>query len=811
MNGLIGWLFGLSEREVPDGAITRLDFPGMPRGTAAWIAAAIVLVTLVLIAALYRREAELGRWKRVLLASFRMLALLIIVILLLNPQLFTTIQLERRGQTFVLFDTSASMGEKDQFDDDLRDDLEDATNLSLYRPETRLRLTTAAAEFQGFTRKLEEKNRVRLFGFDTELRPVSDLDALLVPSPTRDGTHVGSVLREVLEEGGHDPVAGVVLFGDGRSTGGEQWPLVVGEFASRGIPVYTVAVGKDRLMKNIAVRKLVAPQTAAVGFPIRIDGRVEAKGVETKKTLVATLRRRSASGGRSETIERKELGLKDGQLLESLTFYDTLKEHGTYHYILDVETHADETNPRDNKRLIKVVAAEETARVLLLAGGPTLEYRWLSKFLLRDEGVQVSCWNSSADADFPQDGDVPLEAAPSGERDLKPYDVVILLDPLPEDLGSRFLEALRTLVVKHGTGLVYVAGENNQRPGAHEALKALLPVEFDAQGGWIRSATYERPWRPELTPSGAAHPVCRLADEVEENIAIWERLPPFYFAAPVPKDRLRPAAVALLTHQDGIVAAAQIAGAGYSVYIGTDDLYLWRSASAPYDLHERFWGALVRYRASGKKRAGNKDGSLYVDRDRYDLGDEITIEASLMDGEKKPILKPGLKISIAHTPRAVAMHDPGADETALATVASPARGEIRGAAARDTAPESVSLSPVDGRPGWYRGTLTTSVAGYYSLESEAGAEAAFEVLRLTAELEDPSLDPYTLRELAEQTGGKFVGLGELDEVARRLPDRTIKETVGRSASTLWDSPLFLFLLSGLLIVEWVLRKLWRLH
>ena len=49
------------------------------------------------------------------------------------------------------------------------------------------------------------------------------------------------------------------------------------------------------------------------------------------------------------------------------------------------------------------------------------------------------------------------------------------------------------------------------------------------------------------------------------------------------------------------------------------------------------------------------------------------------------------------------------------------------------------------------------------------------------------------------------------EVARRIPDRTVKETVGRSASTLWDSPLFLFLLCGLLIVEWILRKMWRLH
>ena len=812
MSGWLGWLFGLRDREVPDGAVTRFDFPGMPHGTSAWIAAGVVLVTLVLIGALYRREIELGRAKRVLLASLRMLALAIVVIMLLNPQLFTTIQLERRGQTFLLFDTSASMEEKDQLDDELRDVLEDATNLDLYHSKSRIELTTAAVAYQGFVDELEEKNRVRLFGFDTELRAAASLDSLRDPSPTRDGTHVGSALRDLLEEAGYDPIAGVVLFGDGRSTGGEKWSRIVGEYGTRGIPVYTVAVGKDRLMKNIAVRKLVAPQTAAIGFPIRIDGRVEAKGVEKKRTLIATLKRKSAKGGRSTTIERKELKLKGGQLMESLTFYDTLKEHGTYHYTLEIERHRDETNARDNHRVIRVVAAEETSRVLLFAGSPTYEYKWLRKFLERDRGIQVSCWNASADEDFTQDGDVVLDRMPHLERHLKPYDAVILLDPLPETLGRVFLESLKKLVVNHGTGLVYVAGENNKTPGSHEALAALLPVKFDARGGWRPSAFHEDLWRPELTAGGAAHPICRLADDPARNIAVWEQLPPFYFAAPIPVEDLRPAAVALLTHPEGVVAATQIAGTGYSVYIGTDDLHRWRESSAPYNLHERFWGAVVRYLASGKKRAGNKDGSLYVDRDRYDLGEAITIEASLMDHEKKPILRSSLKVSVEHTPRAVAARDRRAvgDVRPAATSSLP-RIEPRGAAARQTAPEAATLVPVEGRPGWYRGTLMTSVAGYYSLESEAGAEVSFEVLRMTAELEDPSPDVYTLQELAEQTGGRFVGLGELEEVARRLPDRTIKETVGRSASTLWDSPIFLFVLCGLLIVEWVLRKLWRLH
>ncbi len=804
MSGWLQWLFGLDSTEVPDGATTRLDFPGIPFGNAAWTAGTIALAAIALIVVLYRAERDLPVRRRVLLGAIRIAALAVVLLMLLNPQLFTEIRLERRGQTFVLFDASRSMGEKDALDGDTRYEIEEVTGVSLFRPKSRIELVGAAVENTGLIEELEQSNRVRPFAFDRELRAAPDLNALEKPSATADGTHIGDALLGVLGETGHDPVAGVVVVSDGRPTGGAPWEQATADLVARGIPVHTVAIGKRRVPKNIAVKKLVAPETAAEGFPIRIDARVEANGLGKQRRIKVVLKRIAAGERRSSTVETRLLSLVDGATDEALTFYDNLERKGAYYYTVETTRHRDETSVRDNHRTVRVVVTDESSRVLLVAGSPTNEYRFLRNFLLRDEGLQTSIWLDSASPNVEQDGDIVVERLPQTVNELRGYDVVILLDPPSSVLTPAFAKALRKLVVERGTGLAYVAGENNTAPGELAEFAALLPVDFrSSRGGWHRQTYYERAWRPTMTPQGAAHPLCQLVDDVEENTELWQRLPGFYYFAGATK--LRPAAISLLDGPEGTIAlAVQRAGTGYSIFIGTDDLWRWQAGRRD-DLHERFWAGVARFLALGRKLAGNQDGTLHVDRDRYDLGDDVIVEASLLDHQRKPVVKSSLALEIEFEPLVVGTPPGGALEATTA-----ASAETRSARERPP-PDRIELAPVDGRAGWYRGVLAASAAGEYSLRTEAGAEAAIRVVRMTAEMEDPSPDLYTLREIAERTGGRFLGLQDIDELSRVIPERTVTEVVGKAASTLWDSPLVLGLFCVLLIVEWVLRKYWRLH
>lgn len=822
MTDWLRFLFGLEENEIPAGAASRFELSGLHRGLAGWLLAFIVTAAVILIIVLYRSERDLSRPKRAVLGALRLAALAVVVWILLDPRILTEIHLKRDARTFLLFDTSASMAEADLHDDDSRAEMERVTGLDLSKPRMRKDLALAAMEKAKLLERLAEKNRVRVLAFDAALRaveshapagedPESRNPGALNPAalePRGSETRLGDSLRALLKQTGPDPVAAIILVSDGRQNAGEGLEKAVAELSPRGIPVHTVSVGVSQDAVSLAVTDLSGPEVAEPGFPIRIQARVDVSGVEGPVTV--TLTRQPFKGGRAEKVDERTIEGTRVHQATSLVFVDTIEEKGKYRYVLTVPERAGETETSDNRREIVVTAAEEKCRVLLIAGTPTSEYRFVRNFLIRDSGLQVSCWLSSADAGYPQDGNITIREVPRTRDKLRPYDVVLLLDPDPRVLASGFGDALKVFVAEDGGGLAYVAGESFSREvltsGAHAAFRSVLPVDAGAARSDGSRQRFTRPWRPTLTRQGADHPLCRLSDEPRENLSLWSHLPPFYyFYSPVRE--LKPAATALFERDGVVLAATQKAGAGYTVFIGTDELHRWRSWKE--GIHERFWGAIVRYLALGKKLSGAGEISLYKDRDRYTVGEEVVFEASLYDTERKPILKERVEVSIldARGPEGGNSGPPGEG---------------------DSYSTRLNLLPVTGREGWYSGRYRVERPGRFSAEitsaglparatdsSSSSASAAgkttFSAVVQSTESEDPSPDPEALEDLARSTGGSWMSLGGLGMLADRIPDRSVTEVIGRSASTVWDSTAFLLLFSGLLIVEWVLRKIWRLN
>ena len=80
-----------------------------------------------------------------------------------------------------------------------------------------------------------------------------------------------------------------------------------------------------------------------------------------------------------------------------------------------------------------------------------------------------------------------------------------------------------------------------------------------------------------------------------------------------------------------------------------------------------------------------------------------------------------------------------------------------------------------------------------------------------AEWDEPAPNHELLTELAERTRGKFVDLAGAFEIPELIPDRSVRETVGRASSTIWDTATMMVVLCAIIVIEWVLRKLWRLN
>ncbi len=798
------FLFGLDPGEVPAGSDARFELTGMWRGAAGWLAFFLIAGAAALIVALYRRERELGGLQRACLAGLRLLALAVVIWMLLDPRILTEVQLKRDAHTFVCLDTSGSMSTADTFEGAEQRAIERATGLHAGGGrETRLGLALAALEHEKVIERLAEKNRVRSFGFDKALRSVDKFDAASVPAAAGEETRLGDALRSVLKQAGPDPIAGIVVLSDGRSNAGDTLDKAAAEVALRGVPVYAVGAGRTKEPRNYAVTQLSGPDVAVPGFPIRLEARVEVSGLRGPVTV--TLSRQPVKGGTKEKVEDRKVEGKSLKYATSLVFVNTIPRNGTYRYTLSIPRHPEETDPSDNQRAAQVTVADEKCRVLLVSGGPTLEYRRLRDFLVRDDGLQVSCWLSSADSGYPQDGDVVIRELPQGADKLRPYDAVLLLDPDARTLGEAFVEGLKDFVLEQGGGLAYVAGEYFfQDLAASErfaTLRAILPVEAGSAPARPGSHAYTRAWRPALTRQGAEHPLCRLEDDPVENAKKWAELPGLYYNASI--QRLKPAASSLLEKEGGdIIAAVHRAGAGYTVFLGTDDLHRWRSEKE--SIHDRFWGAVVRYLALGKKVSGTGEVTLHAARDRYAAGEDVEFEASLTDVERKPVIKERLEVSVELT------EAQAPENRANAPVGTPVSAQANAGRTR------MNLLPVSGRPGWYAGRFRPESPGRYiaqitgQIDPEAG-KASFAVVSPTTEYEDPSPDPAALEELARRTGGAFFSLAEIGQVPERIEDRSVTEVIGRTASTLWDSSAILLLFCALLIAEWTLRKLWRLN
>jgi len=118
----------------------------------------------------------------------------------------------------------------------------------------------------------------------------------------------------------------------------------------------------------------------------------------------------------------------------------------------------------------------------------------------------------------------------------------------------------------------------------------------------------------------------------------------------------------------------------------------------------------------------------------------------------------------------------------------------------------------------YTGTWLPEEPGVWDAEptdaalADAALSREVEVTLVDDELRRPETDHELLADLSAQTGGRLFDVSnvrDLFEDPMNLPKRRVVLLNERSES-LWDTPLALILVIGLLTAEWVVRRVIRL-
>lgn len=800
----------------------QLEFARWSAGNSLIVGAVLTLVGAYAVVWLYRHEGR-GRMTprlRWLLTGLRLLALVAIGVVALEPVLVRYEERRQDATTIVLVDSSASMGLSDHYRNEtdqqrVRDAIGELPGEGLRRVDIAERLLTG--DQSAVLRGLAKDNRVALYSFDRALTNVAAIERRdpdsdkPAPMPALDisamgsATDVGQGIRNALANAEGGPIAGVVLFTDGRFNRGERSTQLARALKSRNTPLYAVGVGDPAEAVNLRVAELSAPKSAFKNDPFRVSAKIEAAGL-TGESIVAELWERRG-GGEAKRVDQQRVEIAGEGVLPPIVFERKVEAPGDIGYSLRLAPATYEAVLTDNERDLVpgVRILDDKMKVLLVSGGPSYDYRFLSRLLERDKTVELSTWLQSADINAVRDGNVVLEALPVGTEAINKYDAVILMDVDPRPLDPTWSSVLSTYVAEYGGGLLYAAGNKFTGPFFRspktQSIVSVLPIVPDPEAEIIINELghYQtRSWPIVVSDEAAGDPILRQTDRVEDTRDAWALLGGVYWHYPVRREK--PVAKALMRHSNPrmvnsygphVLFATQYVGAGRSAYLAINTTWRWRQGDEkPFD---RFWIQTLRYLVEGRLLGGRARGQILLSQDTYEVGDTVVVTARALTESFEPLLLPQLNMSVQSSA--------GRDESTAAT--------------------DVALSPIPGRDGHYEGRFQVRDQGALTMKIQLPAmqegstrspeiEKSIFVTEANLEMRETSLDEAGLREFAEAAGGRYLSVAEVSELPNLIEDRSRTARHRGRVRPAWDRSYVFMGLVLILSAEWILRKVAKL-
>ena len=591
-----------------------------------------------------------------------------------------------------------------------------------------------------------------------------------------------SRLRAALEELAQDDELGaVVVVGDGAGPVGEGMPEL------DGLKVHAVAVGGDRAMRDDAIAELHADPVAFLRGEARI--RVVVRSLGEGGTIPVSLVHEG--GIVKEALVEVEEG---GEAEVTLSFTPRRLGRAVYHVRIPVA--ADDAVPENNERSFLMRVTRDRLRVLLVAGHPSWDVRFLRSFLEADPSIDLISFfilRTTSDLTMADPDELALIPFPTDElfrEHLGSFDVLLFQD---FDFGpyqmATYLPRIRDYVMRGGS-FAMIGGDRSFGAGGYAGtpIAEVLPVGLREASSPPSELFAMGSFQPVLTPDLIHHPLVALSPDPATSASLWGRLAPLEGANRVrdvsddaqvllehPRVRVGDRALPILTVAER--------GEGRVMALGVDSTWRWGMTSAGADGdasgHERFWDRTLRWLA---RDPALDPARITTDHERYGPGGRVAIGGWLRGDTYRPAEGP-LRVEV--------VTDEGQVVGTAPVVVSPT-GAI----------EAVLRAPLD--PGAHR------VVARREGQTEPLASEPFIVEAGGDELAEPRPDPERLEHLAEASGGRFASS------AGDVPDANAFDTTRRrSAGTLETRPFSsweaLLLALGLLALELFTRRRWGLR
>ncbi len=733
--------------------------------TASFVAAGIAALIMGAAILTYRSVSVNGRPRdRVVLTALRMAALALVVFCLFRPTLVVKAAIPQQNVVAVLMDDSRSMQIGD-WDNN--------------QPRAEFLRQQLAANTSPLLKALSERFLVRTFRFSSTSGRVNSVKDL---SFAGSQTKIGTALDGVREELAGLPVAGIVLVTDGADTSEASLTNTLLNLKAEKLPVFTVGVGSAKLPRDIQVDRVSTPRSVLKGASLLVDAVITQTGYSGQTVTLDV-----EDDGRIVGSQKVQFPA-DGSPA-AVRVRATASEPGPRVFSFRVAPQQGEVVTQNNQRDSLVEVRDTRERILYFEGEPRSEMKFINRAVADDKNLQVVTLQRTADNKYlrlgvdPANVDELLGGFPKTRDELFKFKGLILGSIEAAAFSADQLQMIADFVDRRGGGLLMLGGARSFGEGGYGGTPVAdaLPLVIDPRTRAAEPTTFAR-LKVLPTRAGQAHAVTQIAGTEEASAARWPELPQVTtINAPL---SIKPAATVLLNGTDERnrtipMLVWQPYGRGKGIAFLPQDSWEWQMhASIPLEdmTHENLWRQMLRWLVADTPAPVEASTTT----ERVEPGEAVTIEASVVDPT-------WVELNDAHV---------------IARVTRPGGSTL-----------DVPLQWTGEHDGQYRGTFVSTVAGAYEIAIDAdragkpiGSNTAY--VRAGAgdgEYFDPTMHETPLRRIADETGGRFYTTANVAGLAEDV------SYAGRGVTSveereLWNMPIILVMLVGLVCAEWGYRR-----
>ncbi|GBD93338.1 hypothetical protein BMS3Abin05_00921 [bacterium BMS3Abin05] len=723
--------------------IAGLSFSLSIQGSSILLAG-LVIFSIALAVWLYLYTyPPISKGLRIFLGILRTLALLLIVLLIFHP-IFHVVRLYlQRPDIAVLVDTSRSMTIKDG---------------------RRIRANVEKEVLRQKTFKnLSKRYNLHYYYFSNRAKPfkVSNLDSL---NFKWDGTDISQSLLDVRKALLNQYFSGVILISDGIYNVGEN-PLFLAK--NYNVPIYCIGIGDSTEKKDVLIARVLTNRIVYAKNKIPVDVVVTQYGFKGSKVMVVLKRN-------GKVIDSQPVTLGPSKQEETVRLYFTPLKEGFQKYEVVIPPLKSEFTTLNNRRSFYVKVLKSKLKVLILAGGPSTDVKFIRRILDDDENIDVRVVAQKRYGGFYV---IPASARWETER----FDAFVMIGFPRWGIRPGLKRFLQAKLLRPKKSLLFIDGDNLRLTDL-QFLQPVLPFKIDLTPARLSQVYLE------LTSAGEQEDILRVTNNMESNINLWQDLPPVdtYLRnfSPLPgtkvlaeinpgRSKLPPNArfkkpLILLRNLDGQKSIALL-----FENVWRWDLMMW-GVGKNDEVLNKFLSRSIRWLST---RVENKPVQLRTDKQIYRSGEEVVFLGQVYDKAFKPVDGADFRVTVRSK--------------------------------KDT----VNLLLENAGNGNYQGKFRIQIPGAYTYRGTARlnrlllgeAKGKFSAGEFQIEFLQTRMNQKLLRELSQSTSGKYYNPDQVSQIEKniRIPSR---ELSSETEYNLWNFWFILGLIVLLFTIEWSIRR-----